>query len=357
LGSRIRAARKALGLRQADLSALTGFPTSHISDIEREAITPTIPTLRKLGEALKRPMGYFLQENDHGPRSLGMVIHRTSIGGQAAERFAQLVEAKTGGDLRLRIYHCSTLGSAWEQIEALIEGAIHMYIDEPLSLEPYAELAGPVFLPYFFHDREHYYRFLRSELFEQHIYQPLLERGLRLLNPASNWECGSFEVLFAKEPVFRPQDLVGRKFRSYPSRAATALRQALGATPVVVEWTQCDQAFEQGLIDTLLVPAAYFRSMQIHQLARYATLLDYGYTLNLTIAVSEYEYLRLAPDIQNALIEAACEAGEYCTELSRAQTTLDLKQLFEQNGIPVIQPDRETWSSLPPRSAISVWQG
>ncbi|MCK5314959.1 MAG: helix-turn-helix transcriptional regulator [Anaerolineales bacterium] len=49
IGHRIREARKSMGLRQSDLSAATGFPTSHLSDIERGVITPTNPTLHKIG--------------------------------------------------------------------------------------------------------------------------------------------------------------------------------------------------------------------------------------------------------------------------------------------------------------------
>jgi len=343
IGYRVREARKSMGLRQSDLSDITGLPASHLSDIEREVLTPTIPTLRKIGQALNRPLEYFLQGDDDKPRSMGMVIHKTSIGGKAAAKFAQLVENKTGGDIRLRIYHCASLGTAREQVEALAEGAIHIYIDEPLCFERYAELCGPVFLPYFFRDREHYHRFLQSTIFEEHIYRKLLDNGIRLLNPASNWECGSFEVLFSTDPIFTPNDLVGRRFRSYASDAAVALRRALGTEPEVVEWERIYEAFKQGLVDTLLVPAAYFHSLQIHKLARYVTLLSDGYTLNLTVAISEREYRKLPPTVQQVLTEAIEEAGVYCTQLTNEQTVIDLKRLSEEHGLPVIHPDPEAW--------------
>ena len=343
IGYRVREARKSMDLRQSDLAEITGLPASHLSDIEREVLTPTIPTLRKIGQALNRPLEYFLQGDGDRPRSMGMVIHKTSIGGKAAAKFAQLVEDKTSGGIRLRIYHCAALGTAREQVEALAEGAIHIYIDEPLCFERYAELCGPVFLPCFFRDREHYHRFLRSTIFEEHIYQKLLDNGIRLLNPASNWECGSFEVLFSTDPIFTPNDLVGRRFRSYASNAAVALRQALGAEPEVVEWERIYEAFKQGLVDTLLVPAAYFHSLQIHKLARYVTLLSDGYTLNLTVAISEREYRKLPPTVQQVLTEAIEEAGVYCTQLTNEQTVIDLKRLSEEHGLPVIHPDPEAW--------------
>lgn len=343
VGRSIRTARKVLGLRQADLAALTGLPTSHLSDIERGVVLPTIPTLRRLSAALGRPMGYFFQQEPARPRFMGMVIHRTTIGGQAAARFAQLVEAKTAGEIKLRIYYCAELGTQAEQLEALVEGPIHLYVDEPLCFERYAELCGPVFLPYFFADRGQYHRFLQSSLAGEWIWQKLLDRGIRVLNPASNWECGSFEMLFSTQPLFSPSDLAGRKFRSYPSRAAVGLRNALRAQAVVVEWSQVYHAFRTKQIDAFLAPAAYFLSTQVYEVARYATLLMTGYTLNLTIAISDREYGALPPQVQNILVEAAREAGEYCTALAQERTAIDLERLTQEFGVPVIHPDQQAW--------------
>jgi len=345
IGYRVREARKSMGLRQSDLSAATGLPASHLSDIEREVITPTIPTLHKIGQAINRPLEYFLQGPDGEHRSMGMVVHRTPVGGQAAARLAQLVEDKTGGDIKLRIYQNAAEVTVRDLVEGLIEGAIHIYIDEPLGFERYAELCGSTFLPYFFQDRDHYHRFLRSTIFKEHIYQKLLDNGIRLLNPVSNWVCGSFEVLYSTDPIFTPNDLVDRKFRSYASDAAVALRRALGADPVVVEWERTFEAFDKGLIDTFLVPAAHFYSLQIHKLARYATLLSYDYTLNMTVAIGEREYHKLSPTVQQALAEAIEETGTYCAQMTDKQTVTDLKRLSDEHGLPVIHPGQEAWRS------------
>ena len=197
IGQRVRVARKAMDLRQADLSKRAGIPASHVSDIERGALTPTIPTLRKIGDALGRPLVYFLQATEDEPRSVGMVINISSIGGQAAVRFAGLVEEKTDGEHKVRIYGHSILGTASEQIEGLAEGAIPIYIDELLAFECVAELCGPICLPYFFRDKDHYHAFLQSAIFEEHIYGKLLKKGIRLLKPVSNWGSGSFEMLLS----------------------------------------------------------------------------------------------------------------------------------------------------------------
>lgn len=52
LGAQLAAARKALGLTQPDLSALTGIQQAEISRIERGAGNPTAATLLRLADAL-----------------------------------------------------------------------------------------------------------------------------------------------------------------------------------------------------------------------------------------------------------------------------------------------------------------
>lgn len=51
-GQVIYSARKARGLRQADLAELSGIAQADISRIERGQIAPTTPTLLKLADAL-----------------------------------------------------------------------------------------------------------------------------------------------------------------------------------------------------------------------------------------------------------------------------------------------------------------
>lgn len=343
IGNRVRIARRAMGLRQSDLAELTALPASHVSDIERGSLIPTIPTLRKISDALRRPLVYFLQASGDRPRSVGMVINISSIGGQAAVRFAELVEEKTDGQHKVRIYDHSKLGTAEQQVAGLAEGAIGIYIDELLGFECLAELCGPVCLPYFFRDEDHYRAFLESDIFEQHIYEKLLKKGIRLLKPVSSWGSGSFEMLLSTDPIFTPADLVGRKLRSYNSPSAIALRRILGAEPIIVEWANTPIAFKESRIDTFLTPAIYLNALRPYEFAKNATLLSYGYTLGLTVAVNEESYLSMSPDLQTALVEAAQETGDYCTLLVNEQTTFTLERLPTEYGLPVIHPDQRAW--------------
>jgi TRAP-type C4-dicarboxylate transport system substrate-binding protein len=97
------------------------------------------------------------------------------------------------------------------------------------------------------------------------------------------------------------------------------------------------------MIDTVLVPAAYFVSLRLPEFVRYATVLRYGYTLNLMVAINEREYRKLSSTDQQSLSEAIEGAGIYCSQLANKQTEIDLERLPVNQGIPVIQPDQKVW--------------
>src|SRR5690554_4347339 len=64
LGKRIREFRKYKNLKIVELANLTGLTTSMISQVERAIISPSIETLKKIGNALEIPVGMFFEEAD-----------------------------------------------------------------------------------------------------------------------------------------------------------------------------------------------------------------------------------------------------------------------------------------------------
>lgn len=339
IGQRIRETRKSLNLRQADLAERTDISISHLSDIERGALMPTIPTLRRISQALDRPLEYFLQEGA-APHALSLVMTRTLLGQAAVTRLIEQVREQSDGELTIQLYQHAW---AFEEAKGLADGSIHLFLDDLLSFEPFSQLCGVVSQQFFFRDRAQYDRFMSSSLFQEQIYQKLLEKGIRLLNPTSSWVYGSFELLFATQPIFTPADLAGRKFRSYNSKAANALRQTLDTIPVQTPWNSGPEAFRENKIEAFLAPVGYAPPLKLHEVTRYITLLDYGYTLNLLVSINDYEYRRLSPKAQQALHQAIETAGPVFSQLAQASIDTYMRQLSHDFGLPLIQPSPEPW--------------
>lgn len=61
LGRRIRELRKGKGFKVIDIAAKTGLTSSFISQVERSLVSPSIETLKKIGDALDTPLSYFFE--------------------------------------------------------------------------------------------------------------------------------------------------------------------------------------------------------------------------------------------------------------------------------------------------------
>lgn len=316
-----------------------------MSDIERGTLVPTLPTLQKIGAALGRPIEYFIADTANEPRSLGTAIPRSSVGELMANQFAQQVAEKSGDELSIQIYQPALPQPIYTQAKGVAEGSIHILIDDLLCFERYAPLCGAALLPYFFQDATHYQRFLESTLFQEYVVDSLLDNGIRLLNPAPRCDFSTYELLFSVNPIFTPSDLVGRKFRSYASDAAVALRKVLGADPVQVVWNQSLEAFANGTIDTFLMPAIHHSSLAMHGAASYATMLDCGFSQNLIVAMNEREYQRLSPTIQQILIDSVQEVESELSDRAFPPAADYLDSLNTDHGVAVIRPDAKLWQS------------
>lgn len=65
LGKRIRELRKQKNFKIVDLANMTGLTVSMISQVERAIISPSIETLKKIGNALDTPVGNFFEEVEY----------------------------------------------------------------------------------------------------------------------------------------------------------------------------------------------------------------------------------------------------------------------------------------------------
>ena len=66
VGDMIRKRRQAAGSTLAELAEQTGLTVGGLSQIERDIVNPTLPTLRRIAHALHSPVFSFLMDDDAG---------------------------------------------------------------------------------------------------------------------------------------------------------------------------------------------------------------------------------------------------------------------------------------------------
>ncbi len=325
VGARIRELRQAAGMTAVDLASQAGLSQGQLSKIENGKATLSVKTLARLCRIFDRPVGYLFQSFDEMPRVLGTLATVKGPENEGIQWFAKEVRKLAGGNLQLIPLRPFQIGSAVAQVDQLKEGLIDLFVEEPFYYDKFVNGFRFFSLPYTFNSEEHRRAFLGSRFFQQQLYEPLRQVGIRLINRQWNWLRGLEWVLASNRPVVVPEDLRGLKVRVVENQMMQRFWQALGARPVTVPWSEVGAALRSGDIDVLPTHKAHLYPLRFCRYTRYISLLGDLPPL-LSVAVNEAKYKILAPEIQNALLDACDRAGGFFSQHVR-QSEIENEQL------------------------------
>lgn len=265
----------------------------------------------------------------------GSDSHQYQIG---AKEFADLIEEKSDGKIKVDIHGNSTLGNEAEAIEQVIDGTIDMTVvaaDSSLAnTVPEMNLFG---LPYVFEDREHVYSKLDGEPGKK-LLGLLDDKNMKGLG---FWEVGFRHMTNNKKEVNVPADLKGMKIRVQPAPVWESHMKALGANATPVSFTELYSALDQGLVDGQENPLASIYSMKFYEVQNYISLTGHNYTPAVVI-MSNKAWDRLNDDQKKLIEEAVAEAATYQRDFLTQKDDEIIKEL-EEKGIVFTEPDREAF--------------
>jgi tripartite ATP-independent transporter DctP family solute receptor len=164
---------------------------------------------------------------------------------QGFARFGQLLEQRTGGRLKLKMFPGGQLGAERDTLEITSFGGIdfNRIALAPLnSIEPLTIVPA---LPFLFEDEAHMRRALDGEPGRQ-VLASLSRHDLIGL---AFYDSGARSFYNTKRPIERPEDMRGLKLRVQNSDLYVALIRALGADATPMDLGEVYQALAQGVVD------------------------------------------------------------------------------------------------------------
>jgi TRAP-type transport system periplasmic protein len=271
---------------------------------------------------------------------VGSVLPADSDQGQAAEHFASRVAELTGGEVTVEVFHGGQLGPPPTQLENLIVGAQDMLIDTYDYFTAYDERFGLVNTPFVFRDRDHFQAFLGSDLFAE-LVASIEDQGMVFLG-RYNWLRQQERGVLSRQPIFGPDDLQGVRMRMFQSEMPIQAWSAMGANIQVIPWADVYTALATGAVDSLTgVVSASYLNKHTEQVKYFTNVREYW---QLVIPViSKISWDRLTPAQQEALVQAADEAGEVYVELSAALNDEHIRRAKSEHGLTLIDPPIEPW--------------
>ena len=197
--------------------------------------------------------------------------HDTS---KAVDKFAELVEAKSNGRIKVQHFAGGQLGSDKETYEAAQQGLLDLAGGSYANLVTITRGFEVLHMPYIFDSREQAHRALDSDKVKAYINKDLGRVGMRWL---MTFEFGFRNIDTVSTKALVPADVVGLKLRVSRSPTEIAGVKAFGASPVTVDWPEVYNALKFKVVDGEAQPFGTMVSARHHELLKQHTELNWQY--------------------------------------------------------------------------------
>lgn len=260
---------------------------------------------------------------------------------QGVVKWSELLEEKSNGKMKIKIYPDSQLGGKPSLIDSMILGEpVATLADGAFYADYGSKDMGIVFGPFLFDTWDQVWRLTESDWYKGEE-KKLEENGLKLIS--SNWVYGERHTLTV-DPVEKVEDLKGMKIRVPSNRIQSLGFDTLGATSVGMDLGDVYQALQTKTIDGAENPLATLYGRKLHEVA--TNLILDGHVKNFTTIVCSSKWFNsLTKEQQNLLVSTANEAGLYNNKL-QAEADVEYLQKMKDEGVTVVEPSEEVLSQF-----------
>ena len=265
---------------------------------------------------------------------LGHFANATHPGNLAAKQFAENVEKRTNGAVKIAIYPDNQLGSPPELLEQNILGAIDMSLGTQGSLDKYSKKFAVVMLPFIFRDYAHAYKVLDGP-FVPWASPDLEKQGLVFL---ANWDYGFRNLTNNVRPIEKPDDVKGLKLRTPPEIQLQSAMEALGANVTKIAFPELFMAMKQGVVDGQENPLAVIFFNKYYEAQKHLAITNHVYN-SMVHVISKKSWDKLNPDQQKIVKEESKSAGELMRKQIQSEEK-DLIKKLEAAGMKVTYPNQ-----------------
>ena len=247
--------------------------------------------------------------------------------GEAAEKWAELVAARTDGRINLKVYPNAQLvaGDQTKEFTAMRQGIIDMAVGSTINWSPQVKELNLFSLPFLMPDYAAMDALTQGPVGAK-IFEAIERQGIVPLGWSEN---GFREVTNSKHVITEPADLKGLKMRVVGSPLYNDTFTALGANPTQMSWADAKPALTTGAVDGQENPLTVYDVAKI-ETAGQTYVTQWHYVADpLIFASNERVWENFTPEDQKIVKQAAVDAGAYGIELARKGTTADDQSLIK----------------------------
>ncbi len=256
-----------------------------------------------------------------------------SAGPTGLRKFAELVEQKSGGRMKIKVFAGSVLGNDNQIISSVRSGTIDFGLHGSPTLVGTAKEYGVLDFPFTIRNEREADLLLDGPqgkaLLAKLESKDLVGLGL--------WEIGFRQITNSKRPITKWEDLGGIKMRVVASPVFIDYFGSLGANAVPMAIAEVYQALESRAIDGEDNPIGNISSMKFNEVQKYLSIASHVYS-TYTLTVGRKTWDSLNADERKLVAESADEAKVYERKVARDLNSRLLADLRKSMTVNEVSP-------------------
>src|SRR6516225_395057 len=229
---------------------------------------------------------------------------------QALQFMARIVEERSQGRHRIRVFHSRQLGEEKETIELTRIGAIDLDRVNVAPVATWVPEANVLSLPFLFRSVEHLHKVL-----DQGVGKEILAAfGRHGLVGLTFYDSGARSIYNSVRPVRSMADMKGLRIRVQQSELMSDMIKALGAQPIELPYGQVSTGLSTRLVDGAENNWPSYVTTGHYKLAPYYTLTEHTMGPELLV-ISPRAWESLSAEDQQIFRDAARKSGVFMREL------------------------------------------
>ena len=250
---------------------------------------------------------------------------------QALHEIDRVLDRRTNGEMRLRIYAGGQMGAEKDTLEITIFGGLDL---NRVNLAPLNSIVPETIvlaLPFLFRSVAH-----SRQAFDgasgQKILDAMSPHGMKGL---CYYDSGARSFYNTKRPIRTPEDLRGLKIRVQNSDIYVAMVQALGANPTPIPYGEVYQALVQGVVDGAENNWPSYESSRQYEVARHYSITRHVLAPEVLVA-SQLRWDKMPAEEQEHLQAAVDESVPFMRNLWD-QRVADSRSRVLKDGIQLVE--------------------
>ncbi|MGI6784127.1 MAG: TRAP transporter substrate-binding protein [Aminivibrio sp.] len=251
-----------------------------------------------------------------------------------AEKFKEIVEKESGGEIEIALFPNNQLGTGERDLlEGLQLGTVDIYVGSTGPMGGFEKKFMLFDFPFLFKDKAQAYSVLDGEI-GQYVMGLLDKIGIKGL---AWYENGFRHFTNSKRPVNTPEDAKGLKLRTMENKIHMALWKVMGADPTPMAWGEVFTALQQGTVDGQENPIPIIFVQKIYEVQKHLALTGHVFSPAM-IAIAEAKFNGLSEEHKALFLKAAKESALYQREQITRMEDEQVAKLKEL-GMQVTEPD------------------